>query len=123
MSVRSSEPWLQVEQVDGATIVHLLQRELFNEEAIDCMGEQLRDLVERQGMRRLALHFGAVERMSSHMLGELIVLHKKVVAAGGMLVLCAFTPELRETFELLKLDRVFSIRATEQEAVQALRDS
>jgi anti-sigma B factor antagonist len=112
-----------VEQVDGVTLVYVLPRELVDEEAIDCLGEQLRDLVERQSDPRLVLHFGPVERMASHMLGELIVLHKKVATAGGKLVLCAFTPELRETLELLKLDRVFSIRATEQEAVQALRDS
>jgi anti-sigma B factor antagonist len=122
MSAHSPREWLQVEQVGGASVVRLLQTELFNEEGIDCVGEQLRDLVDRQGCHRLVLHFGAVERMASHMVGELIVLQKLIQAKGGRLVLCALNPHLLETFELLKLDRVFSIRDSEQQALQTLVD-
>ena len=122
MSVRAADRWLEVEDKDGVCVVRFLRPDLLHDETIDCLGEQVRDLIQRGDCRRLVLHFGAVRRMSSHMVGELVVLLKRMLAAGGRLVLCALSAELRDTFLLLKLDRIFTIRDTEEEALQCCRD-
>jgi anti-anti-sigma factor len=122
MTAHPPPEWLLVERVGGDVVVRLLQSELFDEEAIDCFGEQMHDLLDGQGCHRLVLHLGAVERMASHMVGELIVLQKKVRTRSGKLILCGLNQALRETFEILKLDQVFSIRETQEQALEALRD-
>lgn len=122
MSESPPDHWLEVEEKDGACVVRFVCADLFHDETIDCIGEQLRDLIHRGGCRRLILHFGQVRRMSSHMVGELVVLLKRMLAAGGLLVLCAFVPELRDTFTLLRLDSIFTIRDTEEEALRSCQE-
>jgi anti-anti-sigma factor len=122
MSVNAADHWVEVEEKDGISIVRFVIADLLDDETIDCIGEQVRDLIQRRGCRRLVLHFGVVRRMSSHMLGELVVLLKRTLAAQGCLVLCALAPALRDTFTLLRLDRIFTIRDTEQEALECCRE-
>jgi anti-sigma B factor antagonist len=114
--------WLETVEQDGVVIVRFVQPDLMYDESIDCIGEQIRDLIQRGGCRRLVLQFGAVRRISSHMLGELVVLLKRMLAADGKMVLCAFVPELRHTLALLRLDCIFTIRDTEEDAVRCCRD-
>ena len=66
----------------------------------------------------LLLNFGNVEYMSSAALGKLITLNKKVQAAGGKLILCNIDPQIREVFEITKLDKLFVICGDEQEGLQ-----
>jgi anti-sigma B factor antagonist len=122
MTVHAADHWLEVEEQNGISIVRFLVADLLQDETIDSIGEQVRDLIQRGGCRRLVLHFGAVQRMSSHMVGELVVLLKRMLAARGCLVLCSLAAELRDTFTLLKLDLIFTIRDTEEEALQCCRD-
>jgi anti-sigma B factor antagonist len=121
MTVLPANHWLEVEEKNGVWVVRFVYPDLLQDETIDCIREQIRDLIQRGGCRRLVLHFGAVQRVSSHMLGELVVLLKRMLASGGCLVLSNFAPELRDTFTLLRLDRIFTIRDTEEDAVQSCR--
>ena len=121
MSSRSVDHCLEIEEKERVWIVRFVRSDLLHDETIDVIGEQIHDLIKRGGCRRLVLHFGAVRRISSHMLGELVVLLKRMLTASGCVVLCAFVPELRDTFTLLRLDRIFTIRDTEEEAIQFCR--
>jgi len=118
MSSRSANQWMEIEEKEGVWVVRFVCSDLMDDETIDVIGEHIHDLIKRGGCRRLVLQFDAVRRMSSHMLGELVVLLKRMLSAGGCVALCAFAPELRDTFSLLRLDRIFTIRDTEEEALQ-----
>jgi anti-sigma B factor antagonist len=83
------------------------------------MGKALADRVAHQGERQLILNFSAVTSMNSDMLGVLLGLLKKVNLARGRLALCAFNPRFREMMATLKLNRVFNIYDSEEEAVQS----
>ncbi len=120
MQSPAHQPCLEVKQVGMVTVVAFTQAEVLHEEAIDAIGKQLARLVEHGGHRDLVLNFGSVVRLASDMLGELIVLHKKAYAVGGRIALCQFSPELREVFDVLNLDKVFKIYGTEQEALQSI---
>jgi anti-sigma B factor antagonist len=121
MSIRSAESLLKTEVKEGIHVVQIVVADLLHDEPIDCIGEQIRDLIQR-GCRHLVIDFTPVQRMSSHMLGELVVLLKRMLAAGGKIVLCALAPEVRSTFALLRLDRIFSIRDTEEDALRCCRE-
>jgi anti-sigma B factor antagonist len=118
---RSSQPRrrrLEVEDLGDVTVVSFTDRKILDEQNIQIIGEQLFGLVDESGRKKLLLNFGNVEYMSSAALGKLITLNKKVQSAGGRLVLCNIDPQIREVFEITKLDRLFVIKSDEQEALQ-----
>jgi len=118
----SSQPHrrrLEVENIGDVTVVCLTDRKILVEQSIQVIGEQLLNLVNESGRKKLLLNFRNVEYMSSAVLGMLVTLNKKVLAAGGKLVLCGIDPQIREVFEITKLDKLFVIRGDEQEALQA----
>lgn len=110
--------WLGIEHLGDITVAKFTTRLLLDEAEIQIVGEQLLSLVSRLGGRPLLLNFAAVERMSSAMLGQLLVLQKKVQAAGSRLALCQIRPPIAEIFALVGFGQLFEIYADEQEALQ-----
>jgi anti-sigma B factor antagonist len=109
---------LEVEDIGDVTVVSFTDKKILDEQNIQVIGEQLFGLVDDSGRTKLLLNFSNVEYMSSAALGKLITLNKKVQAAGGKLVLCNIIPQIREVFEITRLDKVLVIRGDEQEALQ-----
>jgi anti-sigma B factor antagonist len=58
---------------------------------------------------------------SSAALNKLISLNSKVKGAAGRLKLCTLRSEILEVFKLTRLDRVFDIRKTEEDALAAFK--
>jgi anti-sigma B factor antagonist len=110
---------LEVEDVGGATVASFTDRKILDERNIQILGEQLFGLVDQQGKTNLVLNFAKVEYLSSAALGMLIRLRKKVLEAGGKLVLCGIDPQIYEVFVITKLDKAFVVRRDEGEALQA----
>lgn len=121
MSSTLSEPFLEIRRSGPVTVAAFTQQVLFHEEEIDCIGEQLEALIADSECRLLILNFAAVTHVASHLLGELIILNKKMLETNGHLALCEFTPPLRATFEMLRLHLVFNVYDTEDEAIRAFR--
>ena len=55
--------------------------------AVEAVGRELYDLVDKQAHRKILLDFGSVRFLSSTMLGVLVSLHKKSVAIKGKVVI------------------------------------
>lgn len=119
MASSPSQQWLKVEPLADTAVVRFLQPRILDEELIDHIGQELFRLIEQEGCRRMVLDFARVEVVSTHMLGELLVLHKRMRAAAGRLALCEFRPSLREVFEVLKLPAVLHTYDTEDEALKS----
>ena len=119
MSAQPHRRRLEVEKMGDVTIVCLSDRKILVEEHIQVIAEQLLNLVKEMGEKKLLLNFRNVEYMSSAVLGMLVTLNKKIQAAGGNLVLCNIDPQIREVFEITKLDKFFNIQKEEQAALQA----
>jgi anti-sigma B factor antagonist len=118
MSSQLQRRRLEVEKMGDVTIACLSDRKILIEQHIQVIGDQLLNLVKESGEKKLLLNFRNVEYMSSAVLGMLVTLNKSVKAAGGKLVLCSIDPQIREVFEITKLDKLFVIRSDEQEALQ-----
>ena len=110
---------LELEEVGDVTVVNFIDKKILDEQNIQIIGEQLFDLVDNQGKKKLLLNFGNVEFLSSAALGKLITLNKKLQAVGGRLILCNIDPQIYEVFEITKLDKFFNIQKEEQAALQA----
>jgi anti-sigma B factor antagonist len=110
---------LEIDEIHGITIVHLLDDRLVEGNEIEDLGKELYGLIESEGRRKLVLSLSSVEFVSSAGLGKLVVLQKKMNARGGTLRFCCLRPGVHEVFTVTRLDRLFDIRETEADALAA----
>ena len=111
---------LRVTPAGNATVVELTDRRILDEVSIGEIGDQLNQMVSQSSNPRFVLDFANVAHMSSSALGMLITLHKRVRERGGELRLCAIQPAIFEVFVITRLNEIFTICPTRQEAVDSL---
>jgi anti-anti-sigma factor len=105
--------YFRVESQDGVTIV------TFEDVQI---GPDARDplygLVENDGHTNVVLDLSAIWALSSLALGILANFQQRVESRGGRLVLCGLNSNLKQVFRMTKLDQIFTISETRQDALQ-----
>ena len=82
--------------------------------------QELKDLVQAaldRGERRILVDFSRTGYIDSSGLGALVGIAKRVREAGGELRLSGLNEDLRSLFELTKLDTLFAIADTPQQAL------
>ena len=101
----------------NVTLVRFVDRKIIEATSIQELGDELFQLVERDQARNLILNFANVEFLSSAALNKLIMLDKKVKAHSGKLRLCNLRPEIFEVFAITRLNILFDIKPTENDAL------
>jgi anti-sigma B factor antagonist len=110
---------VSISEDGNVTLVHFVDRKIIDAANIQEMGDELFALLDRDNRKQLLLSFANVEFLSSAALNKLIVLDRKVKAAGGKLALSNLRPEIQEVFAITRLNQLFDIRPTEAEALKA----
>jgi len=72
-----------------------------------------------KGERRILIDFSQTGYIDSSGLGALVSISKRVREAGGELRLSGLNEDLRSLFELTKLDTLFAIAETPQQALSS----
>jgi len=103
----------------GVSIVRFVDKKIVDSGTIEQLGEELSALVTVEKKNMLLLN--SVEFMSSAALNKLISLNKKVKDAAGRLKLACLRPEIEEVFRITRLDRVFDLRKTQEDALAAFK--
>ncbi|HWN20077.1 MAG TPA: STAS domain-containing protein [Gemmatimonadales bacterium] len=81
---------------------------------------ELKDLVQaalEKGERRLLVDFSRTGYIDSSGLGALVSISKRIREMGGELRLSGLNDDLRSLFELTKLDTLFAITETPEQAL------
>ena len=94
--------WAEPSTLDASNVVELRQR----------VGEIERD------HSRIVFDMSRVEFIDSSVIGALVGFMRKARAAGGDVKLAGLTPDLETIFELTRLQRVFQIHGSVDEAVR-----
>ena len=82
--------------------------------------QELKDLIQAAldaGDRRVLIDFSRTGYIDSSGLGALVTTSKRIREAGGELRLAGLNEDLRSLFELTKLDTLFEIAETPQQAL------
>ncbi len=109
---------LHIQQIGVYTVVEFRTPSLMDPAVIDSIGEALFHLVDEQDRRMLVLDFEQVQYLSSQALGVVITLNKKLRALKkSKLVLCSVGPTLMELLKITRLDKVLTIKSSQQEAL------
>ncbi len=106
---------------DQSVQVEFTTRKILDEANIAEIGEQLSDIVEKEERPRLIISFAAVDHLSSAALGTLIIINNKVKQKGGQLRLSNINPQIFEVFQITRLNKLFKIYTTVQEAQDSLQ--
>jgi anti-anti-sigma factor len=112
----------QVEQNDQTLI--LSPKSNLSELELSSLDEAIRDVMQELdslGYRHLILDFAGTDYYGSTALGFFIKLWKRVRSIGGDMVFCNVSPHEMEVLELTRLDNLWTICSTRDEALAHVR--
>jgi anti-sigma B factor antagonist len=110
-----------VNEPNGVVRVTFLVKELLDEALIFQVSQDIGNMVETTGDPRLVLDFTGVKFMSSAALGALISIRNRMDRKGGQLRLSNLDKQILQVFQITKLNQVFRIMDSNQEALASFR--
>ncbi|HEY7312218.1 MAG TPA: STAS domain-containing protein [Gemmataceae bacterium] len=120
MSVQTPRRDLAREDVGGVTVLRLTVPKLLDEREIRSLFGWIVRLLDEEGRRYLVLNFCRAEPLASTVIGQLLMLNRRVQARDGRLVLCGFGPRTPEILSAMRLAPLFRIRVEEEQALRSL---
>ena len=102
------------------TVAQFADRKILDEVSIMRIGQSLNDLAAKSSPPKLVLDFSNVGHMSSSALGMLITLQKHIRQRKGALRLCCIQPTIYEIFVITRLNEIFEIQESVQDALASL---
>jgi anti-sigma B factor antagonist len=112
---------LKIRRSQAVSVVEFADRKILEELSIQEIGEELHRVVESEPGIKLLLNFRNVDHLSSAALGMLITLNKRVKEQSGELRLSDINRQIFEVFKITRLNRVFDIHETADEALAHFR--
>ena len=106
------------ETIGNVTVIRFKVDRLVADEEILEFETELNRLIEGPSPRVL-LDFKALRQMSSSALGKLLALRRKIAESHGEFKLCRLNADLREVFEITKLNQTFPIFDDEASALKS----
>ncbi|MCS7297378.1 MAG: STAS domain-containing protein [Bacteroidia bacterium] len=108
------------QETHGKVVVFRLEGSLMG----DSTQQQFKETLLKQldaGQKHFILDLSAVRNVNSSGLGSLITLFSRTRSAGGEFILAAVPANVRSLLHITRLDTVFPIRDTLQDALQAIQ--
>src|SRR5262245_34197904 len=119
MSSKYGTHWLEREDFGAVTVVRLKPPKTLDDDTIRGVFDPIYNLMVDVGRSSIVLNLAAVEYLPSMALGKLVMLSRKAQAGGGRLALCHLAPTVDAALDSTRLKDLFTICATEQEALQS----
>jgi len=107
---------VSVSQLKDVSVIEFTNNKILDEANIEEIKTTLFGLIDAKEFPKLLLDFGNVDHMSSAALGTLINVNNKVREKNGQLRLANIKPQIFEVFVITKLNKLFRILPTRQEA-------
>ncbi|GEM_PF-852085 len=105
---------------NGAAVVRFTTSRMLDQSNVTQLGQEFNDLIEKHGLKRMVINFERIHYMSSAVVGKLIALNKRIKTEKGELKLCCIDQSVFEIFKIMRLDKVFKVFDTEDEAKNSL---
>jgi len=118
-TMTSAASRLRIAESNGVTNIEFVDRNILDEANIQQIGEEIARIVESQSDPKLLISFENVDHLSSSALGTLITINNKVRAKDGQLRLSNIDQQIYEVFVITKLNTVFEIHDTVDEAMKS----
>ena len=113
----ATNPPVAVSDAKDVRIVEFTNNKILDEANIKEIGDAILSLVDERETPKLLIDFGNVDHLSSAALGMLININSKVKAKNGYLRLANIRSTIRDVFVITKLDKLFKILPTREDAL------
>lgn len=110
---------LVVNEQKGINICEFTSSKILDETNIKEIGDVLGALIEKREYPKILLDFTNVDHLSSAALGMLINANNRLRQRNGQLRLCKIRPQILEVFAITKLNKLFRILTTRDEALES----
>ena len=107
---------LVVTEEKGIYVCEFTSSRILDESNIKQIGDTLGGLIDGREYPNILLDFTNVDHLSSAALGMLINANNRLLQRNGKLRLCKIRPQIMEVFAITKLNKLFKIFATREEA-------
>lgn len=108
---------LRVSETDGVTRIEFVDRNILDEANIQQIGAEISKIVDLRPQPKILISFDNVDHLSSAALGTLITINNRVKNKDGQLRLANIDPQIYEVFVITKLNKLFQIHETTQQAL------
>jgi len=112
---------IRVSRRDDIVQVDLLTPVLIGDDAIERLADEVAGVIDAETIPRIVMNFEHVKYISSTMLGTLIALYNRVRARGGQFRLAALRERHQRLLVLVRLDGVFEVHPTPEQAAASFR--
>ena len=117
MSAKASQ--LRISRVGEITQIEFIESKILDESNIQQISDEMCSVVDEEATPKVIIKFGNVEHLSSAALGALITVNNRVKGKDGTLCLSEIDTQIREVFTITKLDKIFPIFETTDEAINS----
>jgi anti-anti-sigma factor len=112
---------IETDKVEDVAVVKFVDERMMDAARIEQLGGELMDAVSGDDKDRVVINFENVSFFSSAAVSKLLVAEKRIRSQGGQLRLSNLRPEVRDVFNLTKLDSVFKIEEEQSDAIESLQ--
>jgi len=92
---------------DGVTIVSFSESTLLDAFHVTEVGQELYNLVEKDGARKLILDLSTIKMLSSQALSVMLKMRQLLDGKGGKMVISGIKPQLYRVFKITNLINLF----------------
>ena len=117
MSAKASQ--LRISRVGEITQIEFTESKILDESNIQQISDEMCSVVDEEATPKVIIRFGNVEHLSSAALGALITVNNRVKGKDGTLCLSEIDTQIREVFAITKLDKIFPIFETSDDAINS----
>ena len=110
---------LQVEVVDGVTVVLVNEPVIVDDATLNSVRDELYRLVETTKPKKLVLNLSKVRKYSTEFLSNLVGLNSRLKKIGGVLKISNMASDLLVAVEIIRLPRIIDFFDEEQEAIDS----
>jgi len=88
-----------------------------DQQRLDQVADRLWSVLNKHFIYRLVLEMDDVEMIPSQLMGQLVMLQKRVLQHGGALRLCGLSPQCEQALHFCRLDQALPHFANREDAV------
>ena len=111
---------LRVKKIDSVTHIEFIDRSILDEANIQKIGAEIGQIIDAETKPKLLISFANVDHLSSSALSMLIAINTRLKPKSGELRLANIDPQLHEVFVITRLNKLFKIVSTTEDALKSL---
>ena len=106
-------------QTDKAVVASFKEKLIYDVSTVEAVAAKIRSLLEDKP-GNMVINFAGVDFMVTRVINILLMALKQIRAAGGEVYLAGMNDNIRRVFDIMRLNVVFKIFDTEEQALAEL---